>query len=225
MLSDTTIYIVFFSCIINSNTFFCRSGLSFTDLYGNYNYQKSFYTQLCDKTTPACDDYKRSKYRSANGVCNNLKNPTWGVALHEHARYLPAVYDDGIYIEYHKIDFSMLLFWAQKAKTSTIYKSVILKFDKYVLVTFTTVLQEQQYRKLLIHNIIDYNNNNYSSIITFRESFISQNITSSIYCSVLFDSICSMYHEIQIHEKPRFIQISIVHKYHNSRIQHTSPDK
>lgn len=72
-----------------------RSGLSFTDLYGNYNYQKSFYTQLCDKTTPACDDYKRSKYRSANGVCNNLKNPTWGVALHEHARYLPAVYDDG----------------------------------------------------------------------------------------------------------------------------------
>lgn len=166
MLSDTTISIVFFSCIINSNTFFCRSGLSFTDLYGNYNYQKSFYTQLCDKTTPACDDYKRSKYRSANGVCNNLKNPTWGVALHEHARYLPAVYDDGIYIKFHKIDFSMLLFWAQKA--STIYKSVILKFDKYVLVTFTTVLQEQQYRKLLIHNIIDYNNNNYSSIITFR---------------------------------------------------------
>lgn len=168
MLSDTTISIVFFSCIINSNTFFCRSGLSFTDLYGNYNYQKSFYMQLCDKTTPACDDYKRSKYRSANGVCNNLKNPTWGVALHEHARYLPAVYDDGIYIKFHKIDFSMLLFWAQKAKTSTIYKSVILKFDKYVLVTFTTVLQEQQYRKLLIHNIIDYNNNNYSSIITFR---------------------------------------------------------
>lgn len=107
----------------------------------------------------------------------------------------------------------MLLFWAQKAKTSTIYKSVILKFDKYVLVTFTTVLQEQQYGKLLIHNIFDYNNNNYSSIITFRESFISQNITSSIFRSVRFSSVCLMFHEIQIHEKPRFIQIYIVHKF------------
>lgn len=131
VLSYTTVYIVYFSCIINWNIFCCRSGLSFTDLYGNYNYQKSFHTQLCDKTTPACDDYKQSKYRSANGVCNNLKNPTWGVALHAHARYLPAVYADGKYIKFYEIDLSMLLSKARKAKTSIIYKSVILKFDKY----------------------------------------------------------------------------------------------
>lgn len=117
VISDTTLNR---HCLILYNKlkyfFSCRSGLSFTELYGNYDYQKSFHTQLCDQTTPACDDYKKSKYRSANSVCNNLKNPTWGMALHAHARYLPAVYDDGKCLKFYKIDLSVLLSRAQKPK-------------------------------------------------------------------------------------------------------------
>lgn len=107
---DIMIFIVFFFCIINLNIFFCRSGFFFIDLYGNYNYQKLFYMQFCDKIIFVCDDYKRLKYRSVNGVCNNFKNLIWGVVLYEYVWYLLVVYDDGIYIKFYKIDFLMFLF-------------------------------------------------------------------------------------------------------------------
>ncbi|XP_033757666.1 lactoperoxidase-like [Pecten maximus] len=37
-------------------------------------------------------------YRTADGTCNNLHNPTWGAAMRPHLRYLPAAYEDGINI-------------------------------------------------------------------------------------------------------------------------------
>lgn len=41
-----------------------------------------------------CDPY--SPYRSLNGSCNNLKNPTWGMANSPYRRITPAEYDDSI---------------------------------------------------------------------------------------------------------------------------------
>ncbi|XP_062569461.1 peroxidasin homolog pxn-2-like [Saccostrea cucullata] len=72
-----------------------RSGKSFGDLESSDEYQRSLRTQLCDSITTSCKKYKYSRYRSADGLCNNLRNPTWGVALQAHARYLHPVYDDG----------------------------------------------------------------------------------------------------------------------------------
>nr|XP_022289209.1 myeloperoxidase-like [Crassostrea virginica] len=72
-----------------------RSGMSIADLQANDDYQSSFNEQLCAETLPSCDLYRKSPYRSATGMCNNLQKTTWGMALQAHARYLPAVYDDG----------------------------------------------------------------------------------------------------------------------------------
>lgn len=52
----------------------------------------------CDQTLlrphpPPCDsDYP---YRSADGTCNNLKNPTWGAAFTQFRRAMPPDYGDG----------------------------------------------------------------------------------------------------------------------------------
>nr|XP_022290587.1 myeloperoxidase-like [Crassostrea virginica] len=73
----------------------CRSDMSIADLQSDDRYQSSFYEQLCDETLPSCDLYRNSPYRSATGMCNNLHKTKWGMALQAHARYLPAVYDDG----------------------------------------------------------------------------------------------------------------------------------
>ncbi|XP_067656694.1 myeloperoxidase-like [Haliotis asinina] len=47
-----------------------------------------------------CEPYikcnKYSKYRTADGSCNNLANPNWGKASIPMRRYLPSAYDDGI---------------------------------------------------------------------------------------------------------------------------------
>ena len=71
--------------------------MSIADLQADVGYQSSFYEQLCDETLPSCDLYRNSPYRSATGMCNNLHKTKWGMALQAHARYLPAVYDDGKY--------------------------------------------------------------------------------------------------------------------------------
>ncbi|XP_046580897.1 chorion peroxidase-like [Haliotis rubra] len=41
-----------------------------------------------------CDPH--SRYRTADGRCNNLHNPRWGKAFIPFRRFLPPVYDDGI---------------------------------------------------------------------------------------------------------------------------------
>ncbi|KAH3747976.1 hypothetical protein DPMN_182412 [Dreissena polymorpha] len=47
----------------------------------------------CPNTTVTCND--DDGFRSINGTCNNLKNPTWGMAGAAQRRLLPAAYDDG----------------------------------------------------------------------------------------------------------------------------------
>ncbi|XP_063992692.1 peroxidase-like isoform X2 [Diachasmimorpha longicaudata] len=40
---------------------------------------------------------QRSSYRTIDGSCNNLDNPTWGMAQTRYARLLPTIYSDGIW--------------------------------------------------------------------------------------------------------------------------------
>uniref|UniRef100_A0A0C9QVC3 Pxd_0 protein n=1 Tax=Fopius arisanus TaxID=64838 RepID=A0A0C9QVC3_9HYME len=40
---------------------------------------------------------RRTSYRTIDGSCNNLDNPTWGMAQTRYARLLPPIYSDGIW--------------------------------------------------------------------------------------------------------------------------------
>lgn len=40
---------------------------------------------------------QKSRYRTINGTCNNLRNPTWGVTTNTYRRILPSKYGDGMY--------------------------------------------------------------------------------------------------------------------------------
>ena len=47
------------------------------------------------RATVSCDN--AYYYRSADGTCNNLDNPSWGAADQTYQRLLDPVYDDGKY--------------------------------------------------------------------------------------------------------------------------------
>ncbi|XP_051159768.1 peroxidase-like [Leptopilina boulardi] len=60
----------------------------------------------CDPSNPfsesKCGDSfnrecKKSKYRTADGSCNNKLHPTWGMTFTRYARLVPANYNDGYY--------------------------------------------------------------------------------------------------------------------------------
>ncbi|XP_069110953.1 peroxidase-like protein [Argopecten irradians] len=55
---------------------------------------RSLIHTYCDKTKITCDP--KALYRSANGSCNNLNHPTWGMAFTPQQRYLQPSYDDWI---------------------------------------------------------------------------------------------------------------------------------
>lgn len=44
---------------------------------------------------PEVEDCKENKYRSFDGVCNNIDNPNWGKAGYPYLRLLPSAYKDG----------------------------------------------------------------------------------------------------------------------------------
>ena len=77
---------------------FCRSSLNVSELQRSNTYNSVFYRNLCDKQAQSCRKFRRDKYRTANGLCNNLQNPKWGTPHRAHARYLHPEYDDGINI-------------------------------------------------------------------------------------------------------------------------------
>lgn len=56
-------------------------------------YDQSGCTQL---EPPSCDSQEKLAYRSADGTCNNLQNPTLGAALTPLRRLIPSRYDDGV---------------------------------------------------------------------------------------------------------------------------------
>jgi len=43
--------------------------------------------------TPKCEV---TRYRSLEGICNNLENPNWGSAMNSHARFLTPDFADGV---------------------------------------------------------------------------------------------------------------------------------
>lgn len=51
-------------------------------------------------------------YRSYDGSCNNFENPTWGMAQTRYTRLLPAIYSDGMKINYTKIIEKKELFYS-----------------------------------------------------------------------------------------------------------------
>ena len=44
---------------------------------------------------PACDT--KNKFRTADGSCNNLKNPKYGMSATPLKRLMPSKYDDGMH--------------------------------------------------------------------------------------------------------------------------------
>jgi len=56
---------------------------------------KTYIEQYCPPflMTPKCEV---QRYRSVEGICNNLDNPHWGAAMNGHHRFLPPDYADGI---------------------------------------------------------------------------------------------------------------------------------
>ncbi|KAK3577764.1 hypothetical protein CHS0354_003769 [Potamilus streckersoni] len=57
--------------------------------------QKEFQDiKLCNKNDYVCN--AESPYRTPDGSCNNLDNPTWGKCFEPQRRILPAAYDNGV---------------------------------------------------------------------------------------------------------------------------------
>lgn len=60
-------------------------------------------TEVLREISPDCPFNKSvscdfmSKYRTADGTCNNIRNPTFGAAQIPVRRFLPAYYDDRKY--------------------------------------------------------------------------------------------------------------------------------
>ncbi|XP_033761812.1 peroxidase-like [Pecten maximus] len=68
---------------------------------------RSLIHAYCDKTKITCDP--KTLYRSANGSCNNLNHPSWGMAFTPQQRYLQPSYDDWIDLPRKKCHAGRLL--------------------------------------------------------------------------------------------------------------------
>ena len=59
-------------------------------------YQESECAEFLKEPEVDCEDPEHRRYRTANGECNNLKNPLYGSAERIFRRIIPAHYEDGI---------------------------------------------------------------------------------------------------------------------------------
>ncbi|KAH3858557.1 peroxidasin homolog pxn-2-like [Dreissena polymorpha] len=99
----------------------------------------------CPNTTVMCNADDR--FRSINGTCNNLNNPTWGMAGAAQRRLLPAAYDDGLNLPRSLgIDGKPLPF-ARKVSNAVHRGSQQLKSPKLTLQAF-------QFGQFLDHDLI-----------------------------------------------------------------------
>jgi len=48
-----------------------------------------------EKCAPRITCDPNAKYRTVNGSCNNLQNPSWGAALTPFYRYMDPMFSDG----------------------------------------------------------------------------------------------------------------------------------
>ncbi|KAK7872171.1 hypothetical protein R5R35_001734 [Gryllus longicercus] len=73
------------------------SGIGFGDVFKGspLNVLGSFGQQQCPQVPGPCNN---GKYRTFDGSCNNLHNPTWGMAMTTYNRVKPAKYADGIQV-------------------------------------------------------------------------------------------------------------------------------
>ena len=53
-------------------------------------------TSACNQQAIQCQ--KKSKYRTADGSCNNLQNKRWGQSGQTQPRWLPNDYSDGMFV-------------------------------------------------------------------------------------------------------------------------------
>ncbi|XP_029047314.2 peroxidase [Osmia bicornis bicornis] len=82
-------------------TYTAPSGYSSLYSYPSFSYGSSLNTNYDIHRDISCGDRfpricEKSRYRSFDGSCNNLHNPTWGMANTRYGRLLPANYGDGV---------------------------------------------------------------------------------------------------------------------------------
>lgn len=73
------------------------SGISLEELKGDNGLKKIWQKAIsphCNCPKPKCNN--RAHYRTADGTCNNVKNPKWGSSFIPQFRYLPPAYHDGV---------------------------------------------------------------------------------------------------------------------------------
>ena len=84
-------------------------------------------SHVCNYRMPKC---VKSLYRTADGSCNNLAHPTWGMSHRDQKRYLPSAYEDG------KNYCAYTILWKPPFCISPCSKRPTYKYDIVILLHF-----------------------------------------------------------------------------------------
>ncbi|XP_042233114.1 chorion peroxidase-like isoform X2 [Homarus americanus] len=87
---------------------------------------------------PSCNS--RSKYRTADGSCNNPNNPTWGMSNTPVQRILPPTYDDGVFAPRSKATDGSIL-----PNVRQIVNQILIDLDKPDDIYTSSVMQWAQF--------------------------------------------------------------------------------
>ena len=118
-----------------------RVELRSTDLYLECPFRFSAEGRQNPNFEPQCKGLDLL-YRTADGSCNNLRNPTWGSAFMAFLRFLPPDYSDGVQVKkilLIAIFFCTKIIWVCKnSYTSNIMRYInLFKNPKTDMATFT----------------------------------------------------------------------------------------